>query len=186
MIHRRYFFDFMRVNLFKTFTQAQVDGLNIFLDWYDTENPPLPDRYHLGDRDFAYVLATTYHETGATCQPIREYGSDTYLRGKPYFPYYGRGYVQLTWQANYQTQDSKLGLEGMLVQDADLALDPDVALKVILGGMADGDFTGKKLADFFTDQTTDWYNARTIVNGHDCATDIAGYAGLFCDALAHL
>lgn len=182
-IHRKYFFDSLRSALFKSFSQTQVDGLNVFLDWYDEENPPIPDRYHLDDRMFAYVLATTYHETGATFQPIREYGSDSYLKSKAYYPWYGRGYVQLTWKDNYSNQDTKLKLNGALMADPDLALDPAIALSVILGGMCDGDFTGEKLSEFFTDTLTDWVEARTIVNGHDRATDIAGYAEQFVNAL---
>ncbi|TOE35570.1 hypothetical protein CGJ43_25525, partial [Vibrio parahaemolyticus] len=54
----------------------------------------------------AYVLATTYHETGHTMKPIEEWGKG---QGRPYGEpdpetgqtYYGRGYVQLTWLANY-------------------------------------------------------------------------------------
>src|SRR5262245_1133151 len=187
MIHRKYFFDSVRADLFHgSLTQPQVDGLNVFLDWHDDANPPIPDRYHLDDRSFAYVLATTYHETGATMQPIKEWGSESYLKSKPYYPYYGRGYVQLTWKDNYATQDQKLGLGGRLVRDPDLALDPTIALQVILQGMADGDFTGKKLRDYFTDQLTDWVDARRIVNGTDRAQDIAGYAISFSDALTYL
>jgi len=182
-IHRKYFFDNIKYYLFGSFSQSQVDGLNLFLDWYDEENPPVPDRYHLDDRTFAYVLATTYHETAATFQPVREYGSTSYLQSKPYYPWYGRGYVQLTWQDNYKKQDTKLCLNGALMADPDLALDPDIALKVILAGMCDGDFTGKKLSDYFTDQMTDWYDARRIVNGTDRASDIAGYAEKFVNAL---
>jgi hypothetical protein len=190
-IHRTYFFDNLKAYLFQSYTQPQVDGLNVFLDWYDSdENPPIPDRYHLGDRELAYILATTYLETGATMQPIAEYGKGN---GKKYGTpdpqtgetYYGRGYVQLTWKDNYARQDAKLEMKGRLVATADLALDPDVALQVIIGGMVDGDFTGKKLGDFFTDTVTDWYNARTIVNGHDRATDIAGYAEKFLNGIAH-
>ena len=181
--HRKYFFDSIRSSLFGSLAQSQVDGLNLFLDWYDTENPAIPDRYHLDDRMFAYVLATTYHETGATFQPIREYGSESYLKSKPYYPWYGRGYVQLTWKDNYQAQDTKLSLNGRLMQDPDLALDPEIALSVILGGMCDGDFTGRKLSDYFTDQLTDWVDARRIVNGTDRAQDIADYAELFVDAI---
>ena len=188
MIHRKYFFDNLRFYLFKTFNQGQVDGLNVFLDWYDTANPPLPARYHLDDRMFAYVLATTYHETAATMQPIAEYGKG---KGKKYGvpdpqtgqTYYGRGYVQLTWKDNYQRQDTKLSLGGTLVKTADRALEPQIALDVILGGMVDGDFTGKKLSQFFTDTVTNWYDARTIVNGYDQASLIAGYAEKFCNAL---
>jgi hypothetical protein len=188
MIHRDYFFDNIKFYLFKSFNQDQVDGLNVFLDWYDKENPPIPERYHIDERCLAYILATTYHETAATMQPIAEYGKG---KGKPYGEpvgpygqrYYGRGYVQLTWLENYQRQDEKLGLRGQLIQNADLALDPEIAKLVIIKGMYDGDFTGKKLGDFFTDTLTDWYNARTIVNGHDRASDIAAYGEKFLNAL---
>jgi putative chitinase len=190
-IHRSYFFDNLKFYLFKSYTQDQVDGLNVFLDWYDSDaNPPIPDRYHLGDRELAYILATTYHETAATMQPIAEYGKGKGMKYGTPDPatgqtYYGRGYVQLTWKENYARQDQKLDMKGRLVATADLALDPDVALQVIIGGMVDGDFTGKKLGQFFTDTVTDWYNARTIVNGHDRAQDIADYAEKFLNGIAH-
>jgi len=188
-IHRKYFFDNIKYYLFKSFNQGQVDGLNVFLDWYDNKNPPLPERYHLDDRMLAYVLATTYHETAATMQPIAEYGKG---KGKKYGTpdpqtgqtYYGRGYVQLTWKDNYQRQDTKLKLGGSLVKKADRALEPGIALEVIIGGMIDGDFTGKRLGQFFTDQLTNWYDARTIVNGYDQASLIAGYAEKFNNAIS--
>jgi putative chitinase len=186
MIHRKYFFDSVRADLFGSLSQGQVDGLNLFLDWHDTQNPEIPDKYHLDDRSFAYVLATTFHETAATMQPIKEYGSASYLKSKPYYPYYGRGYVQLTWKDNYAVQDEKLGLGGKLVAEPDLALDADIALKVLLGGMCDGDFTGKKLGDYFTYNLTDWVDARRIVNGTDRAQDIANYAILFSDAITYV
>lgn len=185
MIHRNYFFDNIKHYLFGSMLQPQVDGCAVFLDWYDGENPAVPDAHHLDDRMLAYVLATTYHETAATMQPIREYGGTTYLQSKPYYPWFGRGYVQLTWEENYAKQDEKLGLGGALLADPDLALDPEVAKRVILLGMADGDFTGKRLGEFFTDTETNWYDARTIVNGHDRASDIAGYAEKFLNALSH-
>ena len=187
-IHRNYFFDNIKYYLFGKFNQGQVDGLNVFLDWYDQKNPPIPERYHVDDRMLSYILATTYHETAATMQPIAEYGKGA---GKSYGKpdpvtgqtYYGRGYVQLTWKDNYQRQDTKLKLGGSLVKKADRALEPAIALEVILGGMVDGDFTGKKLAQFFTASVTNWYDARTIVNGHDQASTIAGYAEKFCNAI---
>lgn len=190
-IHRNYFFDNIRYYLFGKFNQAQVDGLNVFLDWHDNTNPDIPDRYHLDDRMLAYVLATTYHETAATMQPIAEYGKGSGKSyGKPAGPYgqvyYGRGYVQLTWYDNYKRQDAKLKLNDSLVKNADRALEPAIALDVIIGGMVDGDFTGKKLGQFFTSSLTDWYNARTIVNGHDRASTIAGYAEKFLNAISHI
>lgn len=182
-IHRDYFFENIKYYLFGSMEQSQVDGCNVFLDWYDNENPPLPERYHIDDRCLAYILATTYHETAFTMQPIKEMGGETYLKSKPYYPWFGRGYVQLTWEDNYRKMDEKLGLRGQLIANPDLALDPEVAKKVIIFGMYDGDFTGKRLGQFFTDTLTDWYNARTIVNAHDRAGDIAGYAEKFVNAL---
>jgi hypothetical protein len=163
-----------------------VDGCDILLTWYDRENPPIPDRHHLDDRMFAYCLATAWHESAFTMQPVVEYGGEEYLRSKPYYPWYGRGLVQLTWEENYRKQDVKLGLMDALIENPDLALEPKIATQILILGMADGDFTGKKLAQYFTDDLTDWYNARRIVNGTDKANDIAKYGELFCNAITHL
>jgi putative chitinase len=40
-------------------------------------------------------------------------------------------------------------------------------------GMINGDFTKKKLADFFNSRSEDWFNARTIINDHDHAEEVA-------------
>jgi len=190
MIHRPYFFDSVRCYLDsnQSLTQDQVDGLNCLLEYYEMVGIEGVGDYE--DRYFAYILATTWHETACTCQPIAEYGKGA---GKPYGKpagpygevYYGRGYVQLTWYDNYVTQDNKLGLAGELVKHPDLALDPELAVRILFGGMHDGDFTGKQLSDYFTPDTTDWYNARRIVNATDQATTIAGYAEKFLNAIAH-
>jgi hypothetical protein len=182
-VQRDYFFENIKYYLFGTMDQGQVDGCNVFLDWFDFENPPIPERYHIDERMLAYILATTYHETAFTMLPIMEYGSQSYLQSKKYWPWVGRGYVQLTWEENYKYQDSKLKLGGALMQNPDLALDPEIAKKVIIFGMIDGDFTGKKLGNYFTDTLTDWYNARRIVNGTDRASTIAGYGEKFLNAL---
>lgn len=187
MIHRDYFFDSIRHYLAGgSLTPEQVDGCTVLLDWFDHENPPLPHRWHQSDRTFAYCLGTTWHETAFTMQPVIEYGSQEYLESKPYYPWVGRGLVQLTWEENYQKQDDKLKLGGALMQNPDLALDPEIATKILLCGMADGDFTGKTLGMYFTDDLTDWYNARRIVNGTDKASEIAAYAEKFANALTHL
>jgi putative chitinase len=187
-IQRKYFFDSVRSSLFSgSMNQDQVDGLNTILDYAEEQGTD--------DRHLAYILATTFHETAQTMQPIAEYGKG---KGKSYGTpdpstgqtYYGRGYVQLTWKDNYQKQDDKLGLNGRLVKDADLAMDPIVALQVLFGGMYDGDFTGVGLPKYIlcedpASDTTDFYNARKIVNGLDCATQIQGYAQLFANAITH-
>jgi hypothetical protein len=186
-IHRDYFYDSIRYYLAGgSLKQGQVDGANWLLDWYDSENPPIPDKNHLDDRMLAYCFATAWHETAFTLQPVKEYGSEEYLKSKPYYPWYGRGLVQLTWDYNYEKQDEKLGLKGALMAKPDLALEPKIATQILILGMADGDFTGKTLAQYFTDDLTDWYNARRIVNGTDKANDIAKYGELFCNAITHL
>jgi putative chitinase len=190
MIHRSYFFDSVRAYLAanQSLTQDQVNGLTALLDYYDTVGIEGTGDYD--DRYFAYILATMWHETAFTCQPIAEYGKGAGTPyGQPAGPYnqvyYGRGFVQLTWYDNYLAQDTKLGLNSELVTTPDLALDPDIATQILFAGMRDGDFTGKQLSDYFTDTVTDWYNARRIVNATDQATTIAGYAEKFLNALAH-
>jgi putative chitinase len=187
-IQRKYFFDSVRSSLFAGhLSQSQVDGLNAMLDF--------AEKVACDDRHLAYILATTFHETAQTMQPIEEYGKGqghSYGEPDPQTGqcYYGRGYVQLTWKDNYQKQDTKLKLGGALVKNADLALDQDTALKVIFSGMYDGDFTGVGLPKYVvcsdpeTDET-DFYNARKIVNGLDCATLIQGYAQKFANAITH-
>ncbi len=187
-IQRKYFFDSVRGSLFAGhLTQAQVDGMNEILDYAEASGTD--------DRHLAYILATSFHETAQTMQPISEYGKGS---GKPYGvpdpatgqTYYGRGHVQLTWKDNYAKQDQKLGLGGRLVADADLALDPTVSLRILFGGMTDGDFTGVGLPKYIPctnveSDPTDFYNARKVVNGLDCATLIQGYAQKFANALLH-
>jgi putative chitinase len=186
MIHRDYFYDSIRHYLAGgSLNQQQVDGCTVLLDWFDNENPPIPDAHHLDDRMFAYCLATAWHETAFTMQPVTEYGGEDYLKSKSYYPWYGRGYVQLTWEDNYRKQDTKLGLNGALMATPDLALDPKTATVILLLGCADGDFTGKRLGNYFTDDLTDFYNARRIVNGTDKAADIAAYAEKFVNAITH-
>lgn len=177
MIDRKTFFDAVRVSPFGgALKQEQVEGLNALLDVFERD-------YRWPDlRWLAYALATTYHETAATMQPVKEYGSDSYLRGKRYWPYFGRGYVQLTWDYNYRKMGSKLGVD-IMAPNEDRALEPSLAAQVMFVGMRDGDFTGRKLLDFFSPNTDDPVGARRIINGTDKATLIAGYHDLFLHAL---
>lgn len=122
----------------------------------------------------AYLLATAYHETAHTMHPVREYGSESYLRAKPYYPYVGMGYVQLTWKANYQNASNKLGVD--FVSNPKKLLEPAYSAEIIALGMKEGWFTGKKLSDYITLQKSDFVDARRIVNGTDKASLIAGYA----------
>lgn len=137
----------------------------------------------------AYGLATKYHETAATMAPVREGldASDAWRRAHlRYYPWYGRGDVQLTWERNYRLADEKLGLGGTLVANPDRALEPDLAAQIMVRGMEEGWFSGKALGDFLPEEigtTEQFTKARPIINGTDRAALIAGYATRFQSAL---
>ena len=167
-------FDKVRPIFRGTLTQGQVDGINGILAAFGA----MGDGNH---RHLAYMLATAKHETAHTMQPIREWGRG---RGLPYghkdatgqVPY-GRGLVQLTWTENYAKADQRLGLNGALIKNYDLALDPDIAAEIMVRGMQEGWFTGKKLADY-----PDFLNMRRVINSLDQAQTIALYANTFLAA----
>jgi putative chitinase len=191
-LNRKHFFDTVRVGLFKgKLNQSQVQGMESILITWETEG--LTDL-----RWLAYMMATTFHETAKTMQPIEEYGKGKGYRygkkikrsGIPYsLPdkiYYGRGYVQLTWYENYENMGRLLGVD--LLNNPDLALQPVIASKIMFEGMTKGnsnfgDFTGKSLENYFNDKKEDWVNARRIINGTDKAELIAGYGKKFFAAL---
>lgn len=178
MIDRKRFFDNVR-SRFGALSQAQVDGYNAILDVWEARG--LTDL-----RWLAYILATAWHETAFTMQPVREYGRGN---GRPYGvrdaatgqTYYGRGYVQITWKANYEKLGRRLGLD--LVSNPDRALDPTIAARILVIGMQEGMFTGRRLSDYFAGGAAAWVTARRIVNGLDKADAIAGYARKYHDAL---
>jgi hypothetical protein len=129
----------------------------------------------------AYVLATAYWETARTMRPVREYGGEAYLRQKPYYPYVGMGYVQLTWEANYRRASEELGVD--FVAQPEKLLEAKFAVKILVIGMLEGWFTGKKLSDYVTLQKSDFLNARRIVNGVDRKAEIAAFATQYDQAL---
>lgn len=118
--------------------------------------------YGLSKEQTAYVLATAYHES--KLKPIKEYGGSS----KSYAPFFGRGFVQLTHKYNYD----KYGIG----DNADAALEPNLAAYILVDGMSKGVFTGKKLSDYINSNKKDYVNARRIVNGTDRAQLIANYA----------
>jgi predicted chitinase len=139
-------------------------------------------------------LATAYHETTFSFKARREAGKgkgykygkeievvDTKgVRGKAGNKYknvyYGRGYVQLTWDYNYKILGKAIGMGDKLYIDPDLALKADTAYKITSYGMRNGSFTGKKLSDYIGIAKTDYKNARRIINGTDNHIKIAEYA----------
>lgn len=136
-------------------------------------------------RWLAYMLATVLAECGRNMAPIPEVGKGRgHAYGNPVngHVYYGRGYVQLTWDYNYRKMGALIGVD--LLGNPDLALRPDIASKILFEGMIRGSFTGKKLADYFSGATADWTNARRIINATDRAAEIGNYGKQFFAALS--
>lgn len=181
------FFATVRTKLGRLNT-SQVEGFNEVL--LAVEGAPLAHA--------AYMLATAWHETAATMQPIKEYGGPTYFHRmydiggeRPALAkangntapgdgakYFGRGYVQLTWKVNYAKAGKKLGVD--LVGHPDLALAAAHAAKILRTGMDEGWFTGKKLSTYLPTSGTatreQYVAARRIINGTDKAELIEDYA----------
>lgn len=139
----------------------------------------------LTDAQIAYVLATAYWETARTMQPVEEayWLSDAWRqKNLRYYPWHGRGFVQLTWQANYEKAGKALGID--LTTDPSKAMEPQISARILVEGMKGGWFTGKKLADYINAERTDFVGARRIVNGTDKAAEIAAIAKIYLEALA--
>jgi putative chitinase len=197
MIDAKVFFDRLRSNspLGPTLSQDEVDGVNTLLKAFSGA----PTCW------VAYALATAYHETAGTMLPIKERGSENYLRrmydvtGKDPkrailmgnttpgdgVKYCGRGYSMITWKTNYKRLGQKIGVD--LVNNPEYAMHPDTAAAIMDIGMTEGWFTGISFSKVFKqDRATreDFRRARAIINGTDDNDEIAVYALSFQDALA--
>jgi len=140
----------------------------------------------------AYILATTWWETGKTMEPVREAfwvkNAEAWRKAHlRYYPYYGRGYVQLTWLRNYQLVTdyfrNVLHIEVDFVKNPDLVMHPEYALIILFVGMEKGWFTGKSLSDYLdgideadAEDLREFANARRIINGTDKAATIGAIA----------
>ena len=169
------------VKLLADKTAAITANLNIPVTDKDSVKDSIVRQCRLVDltlkTQMAYVLATTQWETAQTFKPVKEaywLSEDWRKANLRYFPYYGRGYVQLTWQDNYKKYGDILTLD--LVNNPDMALQHNVALFVLVHGFQTGTFTGRKLTDYITASQTDFINARRCINGTDHAQDIANVA----------
>jgi predicted chitinase len=187
------FFNHLRLALFGgRLSQTQVDGINAILASWSTHGAPQDKR------QLAYVLATAFHETAGRLQPVRETLAQSddqaiarlenaFQAGRlpqvstPYWrkdadghSWFGRGFVQLTFKRNYKTMADALGVD-LLINPA-RAMELDVSADILVVGMRDGLFSGRKLSEYFNTSRTDWRNARRIVNGLDRADAVAGHA----------
>lgn len=141
----------------------------------------------------AYVLATVEWETARTFKPVREafWKTEEWRRHNlRYYPYYGRGYVQLTWKNNYALYTERLRKRFPeradqidLVKNPDQALSPEFALFILVDGFKTGAFTGKKLTDYVKEHQTDFVGARWCINKQDRAQEIAALAEKFLKSI---
>ncbi len=125
----------------------------------------------------AYILATVEWETARTYRPVREaYWRSERWRSRhlKYYPYYGRGFVQLTWKRNYMKYSKLTGLN--LIKNPDIALDPNVALYILVDGFRRGAFTGRNIKRYINRNKTDFKNARRCINAMDKSMQIATIA----------
>jgi len=192
-MNRKAFFDAVRSRPFGgRLSQEQVRGLEDLLAAAPADMALEP---------LAYCLATTYHETARTMQPIKEHGGERYFHrmydiegNRPHVAralgntqpgdgarFAGRGYVQITGRTNYERAGRILGID--LVGNPELALKPQYAGPILYAGMTEGWFTGRRLSHYFGDGKHDPVNARRIVNGTDRAGQIASYHDMFEVAL---
>jgi len=184
-IDQKFFFDQIRPLFGGHFKQSQVDGMAAILFEWDGRMPNGDHRW------LAYMLATTFHETARQMTPVREayWLSEQWRKTHlPYYPYYGRGYVQLTHKANYKRAGDYLN--DNLVQGPDLALKMDYAAAIMFVGMVEGWFRADShgphtLARYFGPGTDNPVGARAIINGYEqgVAENIADYHESFLKAI---
>ena len=209
-VDKQYFFDAVRQSLFNgslSDTQVAVmDGiLDSFAGPHDQLAYILATPYHEVGRALEPVAENlnytakrmtevwpTRFKTLAAAKPYA--GNPEALGNKVYggrlgnalnegYRYRGRGLSQITGKENYTKFGKLMSLD--LAGNPDLALQPKIAARILVVGMRDGLFTGKRLTDFIFNGTVDYVNARRIING-DVKTNgekIAGYAKKFRAAL---
>lgn len=203
-MQKKIFFDAVRGPLFGgAISLAQMYGTEGIIDRALIDRTPL--------RHLAYMLATAFHETARTMQPILETRQPTeksnpsiataikrldasFAAGKlpwvkrPYWrkdaegkSWLGRGLVQLTHRPNYEKMSKIVGVD--LLRDPGRAMEPGIAVAIMFEGMTRGSFTGRPLSDYLDGRSRDYVNARRVINGKESAAKVAGYAERFEQAL---
>jgi hypothetical protein len=135
------------------------------------------DKHGLTLTQKAYVLATVEWETARTFKPVKEafwLSENWRKKNLRYYPWYGRGHVQLTWKQNYQRAEDELQVP--FTKTPELAMDSVNSANICVVGMRDGWFTGHRLDDHINEDKTDYVGARYIVNGRDKRYAIASLA----------
>ncbi len=113
----------------------------------------------------AYILATVEAETSMGAAVVENQATRAYSTRSSSNPYYGRGYSQLTHEANYAKASQHFGVD--FVRNPELAASPQYSAPILVWGMKTGAFTGLSLNDYIGGGRTDFANARSIVNDSD-------------------
>lgn len=189
--NRAIFFEIIKQSLFHNLLETQVKGMTVILDEWENSK-------HTDLRWLACMFGNTFHETGRTMTPIKEYGSSAYFikrywenkqvskqlgntSAEDAVKYSGAGFIQLTGRTNFAKMGKLIGFD--LLNHPELALDYGIATRIMFEGMVNGRFTGKALEDYFDDKTEDWVQSRRIINGLDKANEIAAYSKKFYAAI---
>lgn len=143
---------------FTTLTQAQMSNVEIILDQAKTQG--LTDKGQI-----AYIIATALIDSGIVPRKELRAPIGTQEReiqdGYWFTGYYGRGFTTLKFKEKYAEFGTKLKLA--LVSNPDLALDPTNAARILVYGMKNGTFTGKKLSEFIFEDMQNFKAARSVV-----------------------
>lgn len=135
------------------------------------------DRRGILDRDNARgVIATVAIETASTFLPVREafwMSEDWRRQNHRYYPFDGRGYLQLTWEANYRTAGEALGID--LLSDPERAMVPSVAADVLAWYWATRGVKSKDGSRWYSlpelCRARDWEWVRRVVQGGTAGLD---------------
>jgi hypothetical protein len=164
--------------------RVAIGGL---FDTWEAEGDTDPKR-------LAFILATARRESMGTWQPVREAPkckedeacrervigrlladrAAKYNRAlRPNYAqpalngrrYYGRGYIQLTFESNYKHADRRLGNGTTLHDNPDRAMELATAQLILVRGMLAGWFGSHKPLSYYLDNNReDWIHARDNVN----------------------
>lgn len=129
-------------------------------------------------RQIAYIVATAQHETD-NFATSREYDGPNQAIRNGYGGgenYYGRGYVQVTHDRNYDRMATTLGDPRIRDNPDIVAQESALGAQTTVVGMARGLYTGVGLDRYINSQNADYTDARAVVNGTDRAAHIAGLA----------
>lgn len=148
------------------------------------------NRYNLTKPQLAYLLATVDYQTGGTFSAASEerlpFGvntpEDIVAQNLRAAGFHGRGYSGLRGKDAYIGLSQVVGQD--LVNNPGKLANPQVSYNVLIEGVMNGLFTGKRLDDYINAQKSDFYNARNVMDiSHNGAKDIMVLANRYLEEL---